>query len=154
MYSIDDKVTIKFRKFRPEAKVPERKTDLAAGWDLFAAEGDLVLPGGYTIIPTGLNVDIPPGWELQIRSRSGLAAKKGIFVLNSPGAIDSDYSGNGPDFEIKVILHNTSNKAVSIIAGDRVAQAVLAPVYDLRWEEVSEIVSKDSNRVGGLGSTG
>lgn len=151
---------IRVVRFRDGASLPEKKTDMSSGWDLRACLDHpfvwpvIIDPGATAVINTGLNVAIPKGWELQIRSRSGLAAKSGVFVLNSPGTIDADYCGEGPDFEIKVILHNTSGAIFAVNHGDRIAQAVLSPVYDITWVEDSELVAHDSNRVGGLGSTG
>lgn len=153
-------VLVKIARFRSGASLPEKGTILSSGWDLRACLNEptmgsiIVNPGTTVIVNTGLNVAIPEGWELQIRSRSGLAAKYGIHVLNSPGTIDADYCGKGPDFEIKVILHNTSNSAFLVNHGDRIAQAVLSPVYNITWLEESEITSHESDRVGGLGSTG
>jgi dUTP pyrophosphatase len=101
------------------------------------------------IIPTGLYVEIPKGYEIQIRSRSGLAAKQGIFVLNSPGTIDSDYRG-----EIKVILYYALNQGSAVIKnGDRIAQMVLSKVDTIEWEEAFDL-NETKRDTGGLGSTG
>lgn len=130
--------------------LPKYETISSAGLDLRAnlLESILVLPGETTIVPTGLFVAIPQGYEIQIRPRSGLAAKHGITVLNSPGTIDSDYRG-----EIKVILINHSNSVFDINNSDRIAQAVLKQVEQIEWEEVTELSSTDRG-VGGFGHTG
>lgn len=112
-------------------------------------EEDLkLLPLQTKIIPTGIYVDIPKGYEIQIRSRSGLAAKNSIFVLNSPGTIDADYRG-----EIKVILNNLSTDTFTIKNGDRIAQMVVVPVVQVILTEV-ETLSETDRGDGGFGSTG
>ena len=149
-----------FHRFRPTAFPPEKMTALSSGWDLKACIEDsntqlIIPPGEVMVINTGLNVSLAPGWELQIRSRSGLAAKRKVHVLNSPGTIDSDYLGNGPDFEIKVILHNANLLLpFPICHGLRIAQAVLSPVYEATWVEAEEPLVGGGERIGGLGSTG
>jgi dUTP pyrophosphatase len=104
--------------------------------------------GATVIVPTGLKVAIPEGYEIQVRPRSGLAIKKGLTVLNAPGTIDSGYRG-----EIGVILHNTSSEMVIIEHGERIAQLVLSQVPSIEWEEVEELSSTDRGE-GGFGSTG
>ena len=104
-------------------------------------------PGGRALIPTELYTAIPAGYEVQIRPRSGLALKYGVTVLNTPGTIDADYRNSWG-----VILMNHGNKAFEVCQGDRIAQAVLAKVEQIEWQEVSELDSTD--RVGGFGSTG
>jgi dUTP pyrophosphatase len=131
---------------------PEYETAQSAGMDLRAYlenEKELTIwPGETKIISTGLYLEIPDGTEMQIRSRSGLAAKQGLVVLNSPGTIDPDYRG-----EIKIILHNTHDTEHFIHNGDRIAQAVFAPYVHVRLDNVEEL--SDTNRgEGGLGSTG
>ena len=119
-----------------------------AGMDICAAEDKHISPFNWTTISTGLYLEIPEGYEVQIRSRSGLAAKHGIQVLNSPGTIDSGYRG-----EIKVILKNSDYHRYEIKKGERIAQMVVAPVTTATFIEVAEL--SDSERgVGGLGSTG
>ena len=122
-----------------------------SGFDLRAnvARSTTILPGRRAIIPTGIHVDIPEGYEIQIRSRSGLAAKHGIFVLNSPGTIDAGYVD-----EICVILFNLGEENFTIEPGDRIAQAVLMKVEHAELEETKEDIVKDNNRGGGLGHTG
>ena len=122
-----------------------------SGFDLRAnvARSTTILPGRRAIIPTGIHVDIPEGYEIQVRSRSGLAAKYGIFVLNSPGTIDSGYID-----EICVILFNLGEENFTIEPGDRIAQAVLMKIEHAELEETKEDIVKDNNRGGGLGHTG
>lgn len=132
--------------------LPEYATKLSAGFDLRSKKG--FIPGTLEIgerilIPTGIKLGIPDGYELQIRSRSGLAHKQGIAVLNSPGTIDSDYRG-----EIFVNIINLSKRRdVRIFEGDRIAQAVLAPVYQASFEEVDKLDITERGE-GGHGSTG
>ena len=129
--------------------VPEYKSAGAAGFDLQAniTESMYVL-NAPVLIPTGLSVAIPEGYELQIRSRSGIAAKNGVFVLNSPGTIDSDYRGG-----IAVILCVPTNVAFRVMPGDRIAQAVLNRVEYVNWEPV-EVLPSTERGSGGFGSTG
>ena len=130
------------------ASLPEYKTDGAAGADIFASEGATVAPGGTVMVGTGLFMEIPAGFEAQIRSRSGLAAKHGVFVLNSPGTIDSDYRG-----EVKVILHNTGSAEFKVSSGDRIAQMVLAEVPRASFVVVDDLSSSERGD-GGFGHTG
>jgi dUTP pyrophosphatase len=130
--------------------LPAYATAQSAGLDLLAAVVAAVeiLPGERALIPTGLCIALPADHELQIRPRSGLALKHGITVLNSPGTIDADYRG-----EIGVILHNASALPFSVARGDRIAQAVLAPVIRLEWQEV-EALEDTARGAGGFGHTG
>lgn len=132
--------------------MPSYETDQAAGMDLRAAitgvDHRVLAPGKRIMVPTGFNVAIPKGYEIQVRSRSGLAAKHGVFVLNAPGTIDADYRG-----EIKVILFNSGDDPFLIARGDRIAQAVLAPVVQARWVEMAALDATDRGE-GGFGSTG
>ena len=131
--------------------LPKYETAGSAGLDLRAALGGddvIVAAGAHAIIPTGLSIALPQGYELQIRPRSGLAAKHGVSVLNSPGTIDSDYRG-----EIKIILINHGTDAFSITHGARIAQAVLAPVVQLIWQAV-ESLDETTRGTAGFGSTG
>ncbi|MDG1571440.1 dUTP diphosphatase [Robiginitalea sp. M366] len=130
--------------------LPEYQTPQSAGLDLRAHLEETVelAPLERAIIPTGLYLELPPGYEAQIRPRSGLAAKQGITVLNSPGTIDADYRG-----EIGVILVNVSNQPVTITHGDRVAQMVVAPFEQVSWEETGAL-SETERGSGGFGSTG
>jgi len=130
--------------------LPEYASAAAAGVDLVAALGDpLVLrPGERAAVPTGIAMALPPGFEAQVRPRSGLALKHGITVLNSPGTIDADYRG-----EIRVILANLGDAPVTIARGERVAQLVVAPVARLRWQETDDLPAS-ARGAGGFGSTG
>ena len=132
--------------------LPAYETTGSAGMDIRAAipEGDLFIlgPASHALIPTGLSVAIPHGYEIQMRPRSGLAAKHGITCLNSPGTIDSDYRG-----ELKVILINHGHKPFTITRGERIGQMVLAPVTQLIWDEVDTLDDTDRGE-GGFGSTG
>lgn len=155
------KATVEIKAFREDATIPKKATESAAGYDLCAwvkdsyEEQTLIAPHSIMIVPTGLNVNIPNGYEIQIRPRSGLAAKFGVTVLNTPGTIDSDYCGDGEDFELKVILINHNKVPFSIKHGDRIAQMVVAKLADHELVEVEEFGSNDkTSRKGGLGSTG
>ena len=130
--------------------LPEYATPLSAGMDLRAAiDTSITLaPLERAMVPTGLYVELPAGYEMQVRPRSGLAAKHGITVLNSPGTIDADYRG-----EIKVILVNLSNTPFEIHPGERIAQAVVAKHERVEWSEVAELSSSERG-AGGFGSTG
>jgi dUTP pyrophosphatase len=133
-------------------ELPAYETALAAGLDLRAAvpsdEPVTIYPGERKLIPTGLAIALPPGYEAQVRPRSGLAIKHGITCLNSPGTIDADYRG-----ELKIILINHGAEAFTIARGERIAQMIVAPVTRLEWAAVD--VLPDSKRgSGGFGSTG
>ena len=130
--------------------LPEYQTPLSAGMDIRANIEDSVTlaPLERAMIPTGLFVELPEGYEMQIRPRSGLAAKHGITVLNAPGTIDADYRG-----EIKVILVNLSNTPFEIVPGERIAQAVVAQHAHIEWEEVERLGDTERG-AGGFGSTG
>lgn len=130
--------------------LPQYATPQSAGVDLRAdTREDIVLPPlGRAMVPTGLYLEIPAGYEAQVRPRSGLAAKKGVTVLNSPGTIDADYRG-----EVRVILVNLSSDPFTIVPGERIAQMVFARHEQVEWEEVDTL--EDSERgAGGFGSTG
>ena len=130
--------------------LPEYQTPLSAGLDIRANLDEPVTlqPLERAMIPTGLYVELPEGCEMQIRPRSGLAAKHGITVLNSPGTIDADYRG-----EIKVILVNLSNTPFTIEAGERIAQMIVARYEQIEWEAAEELSSTERG-AGGFGSTG
>lgn len=137
----------------PHAKgldLPHYASSGAAGMDLLAAinEDVVIRSGERALIPTGLRIGLPAGYELQIRPRSGLALKHGITLPNTPGTIDEDYRG-----EIGIIVLNTGKEDFVISRGMRIAQAVLAPVIRLTWVEVSEL-DETSRGAGGFGSTG
>ena len=142
------KVLIK--KLDPAVKIPIYKTSGASGMDLmaFTAEPINVKSKTSSLIPTGLSVAFSKDYEIQIRPRSGLAAKKNISVLNTPGTIDSDYRG-----EIKVIIYNHGNNDFTINNGDRIAQMILTPVVKIEFEETSDLPETIRGE-GGFGSTG
>jgi len=128
--------------------LPHYATYGAAGMDVVSAEDFTLMPGARHAIATGLALAIPPGYEVQVRPRSGLALKHGISVPNTPGTIDSDYRG-----ELKVILINHGTEPFAIARGDRVAQLVLAPVTRATWLEVADL-DETARGSGGFGSTG
>ena len=143
-------VKILVKKFDKNIKLPDYKTSGSSGMDLVAYIKNKITinPGKTAIIPTGIAVAIPKNYEIQIRPRSGLAAKKGITVLNTPGTIDADYRG-----EIKIILINLSKKSFVVKSGDRIAQMILCPVAKGRLKEVKNL-PKTVRGKGGFGSTG
>lgn len=129
-------------------ELPAYATEGAAGMDVLAAEDVTLAPGARHAVATGLAVAIPPGFEIQVRPRSGLALKHGISVPNTPGTIDSDYRG-----ELKVIVINHGAESFAVRRGDRIAQLVLAPVTRAVWEPVKELDLTERG-AGGFGSTG
>lgn len=133
-----------------KGELPQYQTRFAAGFDVRAQlAGRLTLaPGQRALIPTGLSFEIPPGFEIQARPRSGWALKQGMTVLNTPGTIDSDYRG-----EVKIIVINLGQEPVEIADQERVAQLVLAPVWQAELELVSHLTESDRG-AGGFGSTG
>ena len=143
-------VKVLIKKLNPAVEIPNYKTTGASGMDLmaFINEPIKLAPKSSCLVPTGLSVAFPNEYEIQIRPRSGLAAKNNISVLNTPGTIDSDYRG-----EIKIILFNHGNNEFIINNKDRVAQMILTPFYKMEFEEVKKL--PDSLRgKGGFGSTG
>ena len=143
-------VKILVKKLEPTVKLPSYKTNGASGMDLMAYidKSTELKPGESCLLPTGLSVAFPKEYEIQIRPRSGLAAKSNISVLNTPGTIDSDYRG-----EIKVILFNHSDKNFKIKNNDRIAQMILTPVIKMDLEETNEL-PESIRGAGGFGSTG
>jgi dUTP pyrophosphatase len=140
--------TIRFKRLDPQAALPEYATPGAAGMDIRASVEVGLGQGQWAAVGTGLSVEIPPGFEIQVRPRSGLAAKFGVTVLNAPGTIDSDYRG-----EIKVILINLGPQEFAVKKGDRIAQLVVARVPAVAIEDVDQL-SDTARGTGGLGSTG
>ena len=130
--------------------LPAYTTTGSAGMDISAAlaESMILEPGAILMIPTGIAIALPQGFECQVRSRSGLAAKHGIFALNAPGTIDSDYRG-----EIKVILANSGKTSYAIQPGERIAQLVIARYETVQWELVKSL-DETERGTGGFGSTG
>ncbi len=143
-------VKVLIKKLFPEVQLPSYKTSGASGMDLmaFIKTSVTVRPKTSLLIPTGLSIAFSEDYEVQIRPRSGLAAKSNISVLNTPGTIDSDYRG-----EIKVIIYNHGNENFLINNGDRIAQMILTPVVKMELEEISDL-PKTIRGEGGFGSTG
>jgi dUTP pyrophosphatase len=129
--------------------LPQYETNGSAGLDVRSAENSLLKPGEFKLITTGLRVEIPYGYEMQVRPRSGLAKNYGVTVLNSPGTIDADYRG-----EIGVILINHGQYDFEVKPGDRIAQLVVAPVERIQWQAVSELTTSTLRGEKGFGSTG
>lgn len=143
-------MNVKIVKVKPDAIVPEYQSDEAAGADLHACldQAIVIAPGDRAVVPTGISISMPKGYEAQVRSRSGLAVKYGIACLNSPGTIDSDYRG-----EIGVILINHGKLEFEVEHGDRIAQIIFARHEKARFKEVDSL--EISNRgTGKFGSTG
>jgi len=133
---------------KSDNELPSYETIGSAGCDVRSTHNEVIYPGQSTIIKTGLHVEIPIGYEIQVRPRSGLAFKKKLTILNSPGTIDADYRG-----EIGVILINHGKTSVTIETGDRIGQLVLNKVEQINWNPV--LVLSDTDRgSGGFGSTG
>jgi len=143
-------VKVLIKKLNSAVKLPEYKTDGASGMDLiaFIKESINIKPKTSSLIPTGLSVAFSENYEIQIRPRSGLAAKNNITVLNTPGTIDSDYRG-----EIKVIIYNHGNNDFFVNNGDRIAQMILSPVVKMELEETSDL-PETTRGLDGFGSTG
>ncbi len=139
---------IEVKRLDPDLPLPSYATAGAAGLDLRAAESATLKPGTRTLMPTGLSIALPEGYEAQVRPRSGLAVKHGVTVLNAPGTIDCDYRG-----EIKVPLINLGTDDFVITRGDRIAQLVVAPVVRVELVELAEL--DDTTRAAqGFGSSG
>ena len=143
-------VKILIKKLSPEVQLPSYKTSGASGMDLiaFLKSSITIKPKTSFLIPTGLSIAFSENYEVQIRPRSGLAAKNNISILNTPGTIDSDYRG-----EIKIIIYNHGNKDFLINNGDRIAQMVLTPVVKMELEETIDLPESIRGE-GGFGSTG
>lgn len=141
-------ITVKLKKLSPDVNDPVYSTYGAAGCDIHANEDTIIWPGDRKLIKTGICMEIPDGYECQIRPRSGLALKSGIVVFNTPSTIDSDYRG-----EVCVLLLNTSNDPFNVKRGMRIAQLVFAPVTKATFVSVDKL-SDSIRNVGGFGSTG
>ncbi|GAB6275909.1 MAG: dUTP diphosphatase [Rectinema sp.] len=133
-----------------DARIPQYATEYSAGADLFASlkEAVVLQPLSRALIPTGVKIALPPGYEAQVRPRSGLALRHGVTCLNTPGTIDSDYRG-----EIRVLLINLGDKSFTIENGDRIAQLIIAPIIQAHFS-LSEKLDDTSRGAGGFGSTG
>lgn len=150
-----NEVAVKYKKLADDAYVPSYQSSGAAGFDFqaYISESEyagwvVIMPGETMLISTGLAFEVPEGFEIQVRPRSGLSAKTGIRVANSPGTIDCDYRG-----EVKIILANTGDTPFTVNHGDRIAQGVLAPVYRAVFKEADEL-SETERGQGGFGSSG
>ena len=143
-------VKVLIKKLNSRVQIPNYKTDGSSGMDLmaFIKNSIIIKPQESALIPTGISIAIPENTEVQVRPRSGLAAKSSISVLNTPGTIDSDYRG-----EIKIILFNHSKEEFIINNNDRIAQMVLMPIIKAEFEEVEDL-PKTLRGSGGFGSTG
>ncbi len=147
---VDSSPLIQIMKLNSAARIPRYMTDLAAGMDIHALPDSSIIlsPGERCLVPTGLAMAIPEGFEVQVRPRSGLALKQGITLVNTPGTIDADYRG-----EIGIILINHGTEDFVIAAGDRIAQLVVAPVCQAHFQEVTELCETGRGS-GGFGHTG
>lgn len=141
-------IVVKFKKLRDDVNLPKYQTELSVGMDLEAAEDCIICSGSTCLIKTGLAVELPPGFEMQIRPRSGMALKESIIMPNAPGTIDADYRG-----EIGVILHNYGKNTFMIAKGQRIAQAVISRVDHFIIQEVDDL-SPTERGAGGFGHTG
>jgi dUTP pyrophosphatase len=142
------KPIIKFLKIHEDAHIPKKAHKSDAGMDLYAIQEDELLPGEFKVIKIGLKMSLPFGYEAQVRPRSGLAAKKGISVLNTPGTIDADYRG-----EVGVILINHSKEVFKIKKGDRIAQMIISKLDKFKIVETNDLTGTKRGS-GGFGSTG
>lgn len=149
--SYTPKIDLKYKKLNPDAKDPFYNYPSDSGFDLYATQTVSIAKFGRALIPTGLSFDIKDGYEIQVRSKSGLAINQGLMVLNSPGTVDNGYTG-----EVQVIIFNTNDFMVTIEKGTKIGQAVLCPVANGKWvdlQETTEEINKDRNE-NGFGSTG
>lgn len=144
------KKVVKFKKLHPDAIIPDYAHTGDAGMDLYSIQDDVIEPLSWKLIPTGLACELPEGTEGQVRSKSGIALKNGVFVLNSPGTVDENYRG-----EIGVILYNlNTQKAFEIKKGQKIAQYVIANVEYVITEEVFDDLTSTDRGAGGFGSSG
>jgi dUTP pyrophosphatase len=144
-------IDVNYMKSHVDSKDPKYEYPTDSGFDLYSTEDVWIDPSDRKLIPTGIHIDIPEGYEIQVRSKSGLALKQGLMVLNSPGTVDQGYIG-----EIQIIMFNTTKYKVKIDKGQKVAQAVLCPVVSGKWiklREVKKLTDKDRDE-NGFGSTG
>jgi dUTP pyrophosphatase len=139
---------LKFKKLHKEAIIPKYQSPGSAGFDFCALEWATIHPRQTCVIRTGLAVEVPVGFELQVRQRSGLSMQYPNYIMNSPGTIDSDYRG-----EIKILIYNHSVNNFDIVPGDRIAQGVLARVEQFKITEVKKLSDTERGK-GGFGSTG
>lgn len=144
------KKIVKFKKLHPDAIIPDYAHEGDAGMDLYSIQDDIIEPLTWKLIPTGLSCELPEGTEGQVRSKSGIALKNGVFVLNSPGTVDENYRG-----EIGVILYNLNTQTPFVInKGQKIAQYVINQVEYVETLEVHEELSSTERGEGGFGSSG
>ena len=145
------KLKLGFIKLHQDAVIPKYNYESDSGFDLYSVEEIIIPPLGRALIPTGLSFDIKDGYEIQVRSKSGLAINQGLMCLNSPGTVDNGYTG-----EVKVIIFNTNQTTVTIHKGMKIAQAVLSPVVNGGWVNLTELQNAKNKDRGdnGFGSTG
>lgn len=151
MYNYSPQLDLGYVKLNPDAVEPKYNYDGDSGFDLYSTEEVVIPPFGRVLIPTGLAFEIKDGYEIQVRTKSGLALKQGLMVLNSPGTVDNSYTG-----EVKVILFNVNNQEFVVNKGMKIAQAVLTSVVNGKWVNLvkqTEISEKDRGDKG-FGSTG
>lgn len=151
MANFEQKMKVEYSQSNEDSIDPEYAYPTDSGFDLFSTEEVEIESFGRSLIPTGLHIDIPDGYEVQVRSKSGLALKQGLMVLNSPGTVDQGYTG-----EIQVIIFNANNLTTTIKKGQKIAQAVISPVVSGKWiklTKVNNINNKDRGEKG-FGSTG
>ena len=141
-------IEVKIKRIFENAKIPYRQTEGSSGYDLYSTENKTIKKGEIALVSTGVVLEIPVGYEAQVRPRSGLALKKGLTVLNTPGTIDADYRG-----EVKVILINLGKEDVTINQGDRISQLVFQKVESVNFIETTELTDTQRGK-GGFGSSG
>ena len=139
---------LKFKKLHSFAIIPEYKTKGSAGFDFHVLYPVMILPGEFDLLPSGLAVEVPLGFEMQVRQRSGLSIKFRNYLANATGTVDSDYRG-----EIKFPIVNNTNEIMTFEREDRILQGIIAPVHQFEIEEVDELSDTDRGK-GGFGSTG
>jgi dUTP pyrophosphatase len=142
-------MNVRIRRLRPDIPLPRHESDLAAAFDIAAADDVVVEPGRVALVPTGLVIEVPAGMFLGIFARSSTPVKRGLMVANGVGVIDPDYCG--PHDEIKVAVMNFTNAQVTVKTGDRIAQGIFLAAPRVSWEEHDEL--RDTSR-GGFGATG
>ena len=141
--------TVRIRRLQPHVSLPQYATAESAAFDLAASEDVAIAPGEFTLVPTGLVIEVPRGMFLGVFARSSTPLKRGLMVANGVGVVDADYCG--PADEIKVPIVNVTGKVVTVTRGDRIAQGILLPAPQVVWEEADAL--RDASR-GGFGSTG
>ena len=151
MLNYNPKLDLGYVKLNDDAVEPKYNYDGDSGFDLYSTEDVTIPPFGRVLIPTGLSFDIKDGYEIQVRSKSGLALNQGLMVLNSPGTVDNSYTG-----EVKVILFNVNNHQVKINKGMKIAQAVLTSVVNGKWVQLNKLnnINDKDRGSNGFGSTG